>query len=98
MPLKVICAGYHDTQGQIVPCGKHLGEYADAQDGVSHGLCEACYQKQLELLQEQEWYCLRCQRRYTHRVAVALLGTCNRAYPPPSTAYCGGMLSRVRVK
>lgn len=41
--MRVVCAGYCKVGGEVVRCGRLIGEIKSRDGGVSHGMCGACF-------------------------------------------------------
>lgn len=51
--IKVICAGWIDNEGTKHECGVLIETYTTEQDtelDTSHGMCQECFDKQMEQL------------------------------------------------
>ena len=49
--MKRICAGYRKHTGEVVKCGKYMGEAEGPKEDVTHGTCDECFKHFLEELE-----------------------------------------------
>jgi hypothetical protein len=48
--IRKICCGYRDENEVLHECGKVLVDEPEDERGISHGLCDDCFQKSEEVM------------------------------------------------